>query len=105
MPNIEANKGIITQINVFTVKPGQQQALVNLLIESANFVKDVSGWISASIHVSLDGRQVVNYAQSESHEASQEIIEKLRRGGYLDRNKLLADARPSLYEVVYTLEK
>jgi antibiotic biosynthesis monooxygenase (ABM) superfamily enzyme len=105
MPNIEANKGVITQINVFTVKPGNQQALVDLLIESANFVKDMPGWMSASIHVSSDSGQVVNYAQSENYEAHQKIVEKLRQGGFFARNKLLAEAHPALYQVVYTLQK
>jgi hypothetical protein len=105
MPTIEANKGVVTQINVFNVRPENQQALVSLLIESANAVKDMAGWMSASIHVSHDGGQVVNYAQSENMEAQQRIVEKLRTEGFLGRNKLLAEAHPGLYEVVYTLEK
>ena len=35
MPIIRANAGIITQINVFTVAAGGQQALIDLLSESA----------------------------------------------------------------------
>jgi len=105
MPTIEANKGVVTQVNVFKVKPENQQALIDLLIESANAVKEMPGWISASIHVSHEGGQVVNYAQSANMEAQRQIVEKLRCEGYLDRNKRLAEAHPALYDVVYTLQR
>jgi Antibiotic biosynthesis monooxygenase len=105
MPTIKANTGIITQINVFTVPAGGQQALVELLAESARFASSTPGWISASIHRSCDGTRVVNYAQSESPEAARQVFVRLRDGGWLDRNKALGEAHPGLYEVVFTLER
>jgi len=48
---------------------------------------------------------VVNYAQSESVEAAQRVITRLRDAGWLERNKALGEAHPGLYEVVFTLEK
>jgi hypothetical protein len=105
MPIIQANTGIATQINVFTVPAGGQQALVDLLAESAEFASSTPGWISASIHRSCDGTRVVNYAQSESPEAAQRIIARLRDGGWLERNQALGEAHPGLYQVVFTLER
>ncbi|MFA7415614.1 MAG: antibiotic biosynthesis monooxygenase [Rhizobium sp.] len=105
MPVIRANSGIITQINVFTVAEGGQQPLIDLLEESAEFASSIPGWMSASIHRSLDGTRVVNYAQSDSLEASQRIIERLRLEGFLERNRRLGQASPGLYEVVRTLER
>ncbi|MEP6901615.1 MAG: antibiotic biosynthesis monooxygenase [Actinomycetota bacterium] len=105
MSKIEANIGIITQIKVFTVGAENKEPLIALLIEAANSVRDVEGWISANIHVSLDGKQVVNYAQCESYAAWETVMQKLIAGGFLERNKTLATAHPALYEVVYTLEK
>jgi quinol monooxygenase YgiN len=104
MPKIEANKGVITQVNVFSVSPENQQPLIDLLIEAANSVRDVPGWMSASIHRSLDGQSVVNYAQCENQAAWEAVMAKLRREGYLDRNKKLGAAHPCLCEVVHTLE-
>jgi antibiotic biosynthesis monooxygenase (ABM) superfamily enzyme len=95
----------VTQINVFTVEPERQQALIDLLLESAEFARQVPGWISASIHRSLDGTRVVNYAQSDSMESAQRVIEALREAGYLERNKALGVAHPGLYEVVATIER
>src|SRR5580700_6736223 len=87
MPIIKANSGIITQINVFTVPDGGQQPLIDLLAESAKYASSVPGWLSASVHRSLDGTRVVNYAQSESVEASKAVIDRLRAGGFLERNR------------------
>lgn len=71
---IRANSGIVTQINVFTVPEGGQDALIDLLAESAQFAREMPGWLSSSLHKSFDGTRVVNYAQSESLEAAQAII-------------------------------
>ena len=104
MPEIKANSGTITQINVFTVKPENQQALIDLLIESARSVCHLPGWTSASIHRGLDGKTVVNYAQSSDMESQERIVASLRENGFLDRNKQLAESHPALYEAVFTLE-
>ena len=105
MPTIKPNTQIVTQINVFTVPDGGQQALIDFLIEAATFASTTPGWISASIHRSVDGTRVVNYAQSESLDAAQRIIERLGEEGWLDRNRSLGKAEPGLYEVVFTLER
>jgi hypothetical protein len=105
MPIIRAATGIVTQINTFTVPPGGQQALIDLLIESAQFAREIRGWISASVHKSHDGTKVVNYAQSDSLDAARLVIDRLREAGFLDRNAALGVAHPGLYEVVYTLER
>jgi len=105
VPLIRANSGIITQINTFTVPDGGQQKLIELLRQSAEFAKDTPGWLSASLHRSRDGTRVVNYAQSASPEAAKRVIERLREGGFLERNKGLGEAHPGLYDVVFTLER
>ena len=105
MPIIKANTGIVTQINVFTVPEGGQQALIDFLADAAEFASTTPGWISASVHRSHDGTRVVNYAQSESFEAAQRIIDRLRESGWLERNRALGEAHPGLYDVVFTLER
>jgi antibiotic biosynthesis monooxygenase (ABM) superfamily enzyme len=102
---INANTDVITQINVFTVPEGGQQALIDLLKEAAQFASSTPGWISASVHRSRDGTRVVNYAQSENLEAAVRIIKRLKEGGWLERNEAFGKAHPGLYDVVFTLEK
>ena len=102
MAIIQTNDGVITQINVFTVAPEKQQELIDLLSEAAAFASCIPGWISASVHRSLDGTRVVNYAQSKDLESAQNIINTLREAGWFDRNKALGEAHPGLYEVAFT---
>jgi antibiotic biosynthesis monooxygenase (ABM) superfamily enzyme len=102
MAIIQTGDGVVTQINVFTVPPDRQQELIELLSEAAVFASSVPGWISASVHRSLDGTRVVNYAQSKDLERARNIINALREAGWLDRNKALGEAHPGLYEVVFT---
>ena len=103
MPTIEAHTGVITQINVFTVPEGGQQALIDLLTETAQACSQVEGWLSASLHRGLDGTRVVNYAQARDQDAMRRVFETLQAGGFLERNKALGVAHPGLYEVVFTL--
>ena len=105
MPSIKANTGVVTQINIFTVPEGGQQKLIDLLIEAAKFASTTPGWISATVHRSRDGTRVVNYAQSENNEAALRVVDRLREGGWLERNKAFGEAHPGLYDVAFTLEK
>lgn len=105
MPIIRANTPIVTQINVFTVANGQQQPLIDYLSKAAEVAREVDGWLSASLHRSLDGTRVVNYAQSADLAAAGRVFEHLKAKGMLDGNKAYGDAHPGLYEVAFTLER
>jgi hypothetical protein len=105
MPIIRAHTPVVTQINVFTVPAGGQQALTDYLAEAARVASEVPGWLSASLHQSLDGTRVVNYAQSADAAAAHRVIEHLRAKGLLDGNKALGAAQPGLYRVVFTLDR
>jgi heme-degrading monooxygenase HmoA len=105
MPIIEAGNGVVTHINVFTVSPEKQQALVDSLLETVNAAREVPGWISASIHRGYDGTKVVNYVQFASHEAAQAVLKHIAAGGYLQRNLALGTVAPGQYEVVHAVEK
>ena len=102
MAVIRTEDGFITQINVFTVAPEKQQELIGLLTEAALFASTLPGWVSASIHRSLDGTKVVNYAQSKDLESAQAIIGSLKEAGWFERNQALGEAHPGLYEVAFT---
>jgi len=67
MATISKENNIVTLINVFTVEAENQQKLVDLLVEATEkTMKNVPGFISASIHKSSDGVRVTNYAQWRS---------------------------------------
>ena len=54
MPVIRTGTSIVTQINVFTVPDGRQQPLIDFLADAARVASEVPGWLSASLHRSLD---------------------------------------------------
>ncbi|WP_404338091.1 antibiotic biosynthesis monooxygenase family protein [Sphingomonas sp. MMS12-HWE2-04] len=105
MPIIRADRGITTQINVFTVPAGGQDALIAYLIEAAHAARDVEGWLSASLHRSLDGTRVANYAQTAGPDAARRVFEHLDAQGRIEGNRRFGIAHPGLYETVFTLDK
>ena len=67
MATIQKGRNLLTLVNVFSVRPENQQKLVDMLVEATDrTMKKLPGFISASIHRSLDGTRVVNYAQWRS---------------------------------------
>ena len=64
---IEAKASIATLVNVFTVLPEQQRAMVDLLAKTTEeIMRHRPGFISTNIHASADGTKVLNCAQWES---------------------------------------
>jgi hypothetical protein len=64
MPTISKGSELLTLINVFAVEPVNQQELVELLVNATRTsVRHVQGFVSASLHRSLDGTKVAMYAQ------------------------------------------
>ena len=106
MPKITVQNGLITQINVFDIRPGMQIDLLDLLAQAAESCRDaIPGWVSASLHLSLDGTRLVNYAQAEDEAAMRRVFEHLTDGGWLERNRAFGVAHPGLYRVMRTLER
>lgn len=55
---------MIVLINVFTVDPANQQRLVEILTKATDAsVRQAKGFISATLHRSIDGTRVTMYAQ------------------------------------------
>jgi hypothetical protein len=61
---ISKENQLFTLIDVFTVEPINQKKVVQLLQNDIEeVIRNLPGFVSCSIHASLDGRTVVNYAQ------------------------------------------
>ena len=75
MPTIAKNNDIITVIIIFAVEPERQQELVDNIVEFVEKgVKHQPGFVSSSIHKSIDGLRVMNYAQWKTHQDYQAFI-------------------------------
>jgi hypothetical protein len=56
MTTISKDAKLVTFINVFAVEPVNQRRLINLLVRVTDtFVRHAAGFISSSLHRSLDG--------------------------------------------------
>jgi quinol monooxygenase YgiN len=67
MTTISPNRKLVTLINIFTVEPANQRQVVDLLARATETaVRHAPGFISASLHRSLDGTKVTMYAQWRS---------------------------------------
>jgi len=103
MTTISPENNYLTLINVFTVDPANQQKLVDLLTLATNgSVNKVKGFISASLHRSLDSTKVTMYAQWQSMQDYQNMRNNPTASPYLEQALQFATFEPGMYEVVKT---
>jgi quinol monooxygenase YgiN len=103
MTTISKSNRLVTLINVFTGAPAHQQEILDLLERATETsVRYAPGFISASLHRSLDGTKVVMYAQWRSIEDYQAMRENPAPLPYLQQAVALAKFEPGMYEVVET---
>ena len=100
-----AHRGV-TMINVFTVKPENQQALLEALRHEADtLMRTLPGYVHSVVHQSRDGQRVLNYTMWESAEA---FDASHRHPEYLRLRQvnghLLESADQHLYDVAFALD-
>ena len=103
MTTISKEANFLTLINVFIVDPVNQQELVDLLtLATDSSVRKVTGFISSSLHRSIDGTKVTMYAQWKSIEDYQNMRNNSTASPYLEEALKIARFDPGMYEVVET---
>ena len=68
MPQIQTRQQTVTQITIIESEPVQQEEALSLMAERARFMARQPGFISISLHRSLDGRRIVNYVQWQNRD-------------------------------------
>src|ERR1700735_4597908 len=105
MPNISKENKVVTLINVFTVEPANQQKVVTMLVEATKkTMQHIPGFVSASIHKSLDGVRVVNYAQWRSKEDWEAMMGSPEAQKHMKPFFEIAKVDFHLYEVADAIE-
>ncbi len=105
MATISKDNKVVTLINVFTVEPENQQKLVDFLVEATETtMKNITGFVSANIHKSLDGVRVTNYAQWRSKEDFEAMGKMPEAQAHMKPIMEIAKADFHLYEVAETSE-
>jgi quinol monooxygenase YgiN len=103
MTVISKDLNLVTFINVFTVDPGNQQRLVDLLVNvTQTSVRHALGFVSSSLHRSLDGRKVTMYAQWRTMEDYERMRKDPAPAPFLQEALTFATFEPGSYEVVET---
>src|ERR1700680_3006515 len=101
MATMSPSSKLVILINVFTVEPANQRQLLELLASATETsVRHVPGFISASLHRSLDGTKVTMYAQWRSVADYQAMRENPTAPPYLQQALAIAKFYPGMYEVV-----
>jgi heme-degrading monooxygenase HmoA len=103
MPEISEKKQVVTQINVIDVEPGKDGELVALIADRIRFMSRQPGFVSASLHRSMEGDRVVNYVQWRDAESLRAAHHKPEfREKWPKFSELTKDADPELYELVHS---
>jgi quinol monooxygenase YgiN len=103
MTTITKDSRLVTLINIFKVEPSNQPRLVELLVRVTDtFVRHAPGFISSSLHRSLDGTKVTMYSQWRTIEDYEAMRRDPAPLPYLQEALTIATFEPGMYEVVET---
>jgi heme-degrading monooxygenase HmoA len=105
MPHIRTDKQPVTQITVIESEPEKQAEALSLMIERARFMSRQPGFVSISLHRSVDGRRIINYIQWQNRDllrSAHESPEFRKQWGHFDQ--LTDEIDPHLYEVVHAID-
>ena len=101
MATIEKDRKLMTLVNVFTVSPDKQTELAELLVGATEeTMRHLPGFISASIHKSVDGTKVINYAQWRSPADFAALKDNPKAKPHMQAAARLASFEPIVCEVV-----
>lgn len=102
MPSIQKDHQPVTQITFIESEPKMQGEALSLMIERAGFMARQPGFVSISLHRSLDGRRIVNYVQWASQESLRAAHQSPEFRKEWNRFEQLTDEiDPHLYEVAH----
>jgi heme-degrading monooxygenase HmoA len=105
MPQIQIDKQPTTQITIIEAEPGKQAEALSIMTERARFMARQPGFISVSLHRSLDGRRIVNYIQWETPELLRAAHRSAEfRKGWNQFGAATDEIDPHLYEVAEILD-
>jgi heme-degrading monooxygenase HmoA len=105
MPNIRTDKQPVTQITIVESEPDKQAEALAVMTERARFMARQPGFVSISVHRSLDGRRLVNYIQWQNRDLLQAAHKSPEfRKEWTRFDELTDEIHPHLYEVAHVME-
>src|SRR3954469_677498 len=105
MPHIQTGNHIVTQVTVIEAEPEKQNEALALMAERARFMAKQPGFVSISLHRSLDGRRIVNYVQWQNRQLLQSAHKSPKfRKEWEHLDALTGEIDPHLYEVAQVFD-
>lgn len=105
MTTISRDANVVTLIDIFTVAPEKQEQLVEMVDDTLHeLVRHLPGFISASLHKSLDGTRVVDYVQFASRADFEAMLAHPEMQQRIAAAVAIAKAEPLEYVVVDVVE-
>ena len=102
MPTITTGSNIATFINTFRCKPEHQDQVVQINVDIIEQVaRRAPGFISATVHRSLDGTRVFNYLQWDTQQSLAAMQESSAFGQHGKRFAGLIDFEPHQCEIAH----
>lgn len=100
---ISPEQAVFTLVNVFTVEVDKQQKLVDTLTETtATITRHIPGFVSSSIHKSMDGKRVVNYGQWNNKAAFETMMQNVEMQVAIAKAVQLAQPDGHFYTITTT---
>src|SRR6476620_11943235 len=94
---------MVVVINVFSVEPANRERLIDLLVRATEgSVSRAPGFLSATLHRSIDGTKVTMYAKWRSAEDYHAMRQDPAPLPFLEEALSIAKFEPGIYEVVRT---
>ena len=105
MPQIRTGTEPVTQITIVEPEPGKDQEALMLMKQRAAFMARQPGFVSISLHRSLDGHRIVNYVQWRNRDLLQAAHHSPEFRKEWNRfDQLTDEIEPNLYEVAHIEE-
>ncbi len=105
MPQIRTDNQPVTQITIIAAEPDKQAEALSVMTERARFMASQPGFVSISLHRSLDGRRIVNYIQWSSRDQLQAAHKSPQFRKEWDRfGQKTDEIDPHLYEVCAVMD-
>jgi len=106
MPSIHTDNQPVTQITIIDADPEKQPEALAMMAKRARLMAQQPGFVSISLHRSLDGRRIVNYVQWESRELLHSAHQSPAfREAWREFDAMTDEIDPHLYEVAEVLDR
>ncbi|MFG3253161.1 antibiotic biosynthesis monooxygenase family protein [Streptomyces sp. NPDC048172] len=103
MAEIQAGDHVATFISVFPTKPRDQRKVLDLIVKAhEEMIRHRPGYVSGSVHRSVDGYQVVDYTQWRTREDFEAMVRDPAVAPHFAPIGELTQGKQLAFDVIYS---